>query len=167
MTSYKIFSLRSPRVNRTHYHWPKIDVFPYQQSRTHIFAYPHHQHNLGTMSFFLKTDLYPFYLRPLGPLLLPSPQNLPRAIKTMIRLGQSNIFDVCEGNTFLHRQNQVVTEKWRVPCQALTSSYPFVKSHRYPTRKICSEMLIFNRTFEQPFSLYFYQCNEYLRRTLS
>lgn len=119
------------------------------------------------MSFFPKNDLYPLVLRPLGPVLLPSPANLRRAIRAMIRLGQSNIFDVCEGNTFLHRQNRVSTETWRVPCRALISSYPFVKSQRYANRKLCTEILVFNQSIEHPLSTYFYQCNDYLPRTLT
>lgn len=166
VASYKIFSVCSTRVNRTFYNWPKIDVFPYYQSRTHVFAYPRHQHNLGTMGYLSKDDLYPLHLRPLGPLLLPSPQNLRQSIKAMVRLGRSNIFDVCEGNTFLHRQNRGSTETWRVPCRVLSSSYPFVRSHRHSSTQICTEMLIFNHTVEQILSLYQYKCNEHLPRTL-
>jgi hypothetical protein len=91
VTSYKIFSIDSSRVSRTHYRWPKIDLFPYQQSRTHIYAYPHHKHNIGTMGYLAKTDVQPTHLRPLGPLLVPTPRNLHRSLKAMIRLGQSEM----------------------------------------------------------------------------
>ncbi len=165
VTSYKIFSSRSSRVNGTHYRWPKIDVFSYQESRTHIFAFPRHDHNLGTMSYLAKTDVEPIHLRPLGPLLLPSPRNLHQSLTAMIKLGRSNVFVVCEGNTFLHRQNLPSTETWRVPCQTLRTSYPFVKSYRDSTNGICTEMLIFNDGNES-LSLFKYHCSENLLRTL-
>ncbi len=165
MTSYKIFSIHSPRVPQTHYRWPKIDVFPYRESRTHIFAFPRQKHNIGTMNYLAKTDVQPTHLRPLGPLLVPSPRNLHRSLKAMIQLGQSNIFYVCEGNTFLHRQNRASTETWRVLCEALGTSYPFVKSERDSMSGICTEMLRFNDRNES-LSLYKYKCNENLPRTL-
>jgi hypothetical protein len=99
VTSYKIFSSRSSRVNGTHYRWPKIDVFPYQESRTHIFAFPRHDHNLGTMNYLAKTDVEPTHLRPLGPLLLPSPRNLHQSLKAMIKLGKSNKFYIKSKST--------------------------------------------------------------------
>ncbi len=166
VTSYKIFSIDSSRVSRTHYRWPKIDLFPYQQSRTHIYAYPHHKHNIGTMGYLAKTDVQPTHLRPLGPLLVPTPRNLHRSLKAMIRLGQSNVFYVCEGNSFLHRRNRAATEVWRVPCAALSSSYPFVTSYRDPTSEICTEMLVFNHNGKKTLSLYKYKCDEHLPRTL-
>ncbi len=47
------------------------------------------------MSYLAKIDVRPTHLRPLGPLLLPTPRNLPRSLKVMVRLGQSNVFHVC------------------------------------------------------------------------
>ncbi|CAF0966335.1 unnamed protein product, partial [Didymodactylos carnosus] len=46
VTSYKIFSSRSKQVNGTKYRWPKIDLFPYYENKTHLSAYPKHRHNL-------------------------------------------------------------------------------------------------------------------------
>jgi hypothetical protein len=166
VTSYKIFSIDSSRVRGTHYRWPKIDVFPYQESRTHVFAFPHHRHNLGTMGYLAKTDVQPTHLRLLGPLLVPTPRNLNPSLKAMVRLGQSNLFYVCEGNSFLHRQNRASPEVWRVPCEALSSSYPFVTSYRDSKTKICTEMLVFNHNRKKNLSLYKYKCDEHLPRTL-
>ncbi len=165
VTSYKIFSINSPHVNRTHYRWPKIDVFPYQQSRTHIFAFPRHKHNIGTMNYLAKTDVQPIHLRPLGPLLVPSPRNLRSSLKAMVQLGQSSVFHVCEGNTFLHRQNRASAETWRVPCHILSTSYPFVKSQRDSMSGICTEMLLFNNQ-KKYLTLFKYKCDEHLPRTL-
>ena len=166
VTSYKIFSIHSSRINRAQYRWPKIDVFPFRESRTHIFAFPRHKHNLGTMDYLAKTDVDPIHLRPLGPLLVPSPQNLRRSLSAMIKLGQSNLFYVCEGNTFLHRQNRASTETWRIPCQSLSTSYPFVKSFRDSNSAICTEKLFFNNNTTN-LSLYKYKCHENLPRTLA
>jgi hypothetical protein len=91
VTSYKIFSLRSPIVSRTNYHWPKIDIFPYEEDATHIYAYPTHKHNLGTMNYITKTNIESLYLRLLDPLLVPSPYNLPLSLGAMIKLGRSNL----------------------------------------------------------------------------
>ena len=165
VTSYKIFSIRSSRVDRAEYRWPKIDVFPYQESRTHIFAFPRHRHNLGTMNYLSKLDVHPIHLRPLGPLLVPSPRNLRQSLSAMVRLGRANLFHVCEGNTFLHRQNQALGEPWRVPCQSLSTSYPFVKSSRDSDSGICTEKLLFNNN-EKSLSIYKYKCDENLQRTL-
>ncbi len=166
VTSYKIFSIHSSPVNRAHYRWPKIDIFPYQQSRTHIFAYPQHRHNLGTMNYLARTDVFPIHLRPLGPLLVPTPKNLRQSLKAMVRLGQSSVFYVCEGNTFLHRLNRASAETWRIPCEIISSSYPFVTSYRDSDSGICTEMLVFNHNRNKSLSLYKYKCNEHLPRTL-
>jgi hypothetical protein len=166
VTSYKIFSTRSTRVNRAEYRWPKIDVFPYQESRTHIFAFPRHKHNLGTMNYLAKTDVHPIHLRPLGPLLVPSPQNLRQSLSAMVRLGQSNIFYVCEGNTFLHRQNRASSDTWRVPCKSLSTSYPFVKSSRNSKTGICTEKLLLTDN-KKYLSLFKYKCHENIPRTLN
>jgi hypothetical protein len=117
------------------------------------------------MKYLAKTDVQPTHLRPLGPLLVPSPRNLRQSLKAMVQLGQSNVFFVCEGNTFLQRQNQVSTEIWRVPCQILSTSYPFVKSYRDSKSGICTEMLVFNNT-KKSLSLFKYKCHEHLPRTL-
>ncbi|CAF0719627.1 unnamed protein product [Rotaria sp. Silwood1] len=165
VTSYKIFSLRSPIVNRTNYRWPKIDIFPYEENDTHIYAYPKHHHNLGTMNYIAKTNVEPIYLRILGPLLVPSPRNLRLSLKAMIKLGRSNVFYACEGNTFLHRYNRGPTETWRVPCKELHNTYPFVKNKRNATTSLCFEELKFPH-LNQSLSLYKYRCEEDLPRTL-
>ncbi|CAF3330346.1 unnamed protein product [Rotaria socialis] len=165
VTSYKIFSLRSPLVNKTNYRWPKIDIFPYEENKTHIYAYPKHQHNLGTMNYLAKSDLEPIYLRILGPLLVPSPRHLRLSLKAMIKLGRSNLFYACEGNTFLHRYNRGPTETWRVPCKELHRTYPFVQNERNLTTSLCFEELKFPQ-LNQSLSLYQYRCAEDLRRTL-
>ncbi|CAF0761433.1 unnamed protein product [Adineta ricciae] len=165
VTSYKIFSLRSPIVNRTNYRWPKIDIFPYEENATHIYAYPKHQHNLGTMSYLAKSNVEPVYLRVLGPLLVPSPRQPRLSLKAMVRLGRSNLFHVCEGNTFLHRYNRGSTDNWRVPCKELHRNYPFVRSERNATTNLCSEELKFPQ-LNQGLSLYKYRCEEDLPRTL-
>jgi hypothetical protein len=165
VTSYKIFSLRSPIVNGTNYRWPKIDIFSYQENSTHIYAYPKHQHNPGTMSYITKDNVEPIYLRLLGPLLVPSPYHPRKSLKAMMRLGRSNAFYVCEGNTFLHRYNQKAIEPWRLPCEELHKSYPFVKSQHNSTTGLCYEELISSQQ-NQSLSLYVYKCDEDLQRTL-
>ena len=144
VTSYKIFSIYSTRVERTQYRWPKIDIFPYQQSHTHVFAFPRHDHDLGTMKYLPITDLEPFHLRILGPLLIPSPRNLSPSLRAMIRSEKTSVFVACEGNKFLHRQNRPSGESWRIPCRILTPSYPFVKSNYDPKNELCTESVIFN-----------------------
>ncbi len=57
LISYKIFSRQSPIVNGTNYRWPKIDLFPYQENSTHIYASPKHEHNLGTMKYINKKNI--------------------------------------------------------------------------------------------------------------
>ena len=166
MESYKIFSLRSPRVNGTDYRWPKIDLFPYQENSTHISAYPKHQHNLGTMSSMNRTDIHPLYPRLLGPLLVPSPYHPRKSLKAMIKLGRSDLFDVCEGNRYSDRDNQQLREPWRVPCKELHQSYLFVQSQRNASNGLCSEQLISSQRNET-LSFYLYQCDEYLPRTLT
>jgi len=165
VTSYKIFSLRSPLVNRAKYRWPKIDIFPYEENATHIYAYPKHQHNLGTMNYIAKTNIEPVYLRILGPLLVPSPYDPRLSLKAMVRLGRSSVFYACEGNTFLHRYNRGPTETWRVPCAELHRNYPFVRNVRNQTSGLCFEELRFPQV-EQSISLYQYRCKEDLPRTL-
>lgn len=166
MDSFKIFSRRSPRVNGTDYRWPKIDLFPYRENSTHISAYPNYQHNLGTMSTMNRTDIHPLSLRLLGPLLVPSPFHPRKALKAMIKLGHSNLFDVCESNRYFDRSNQLWKEPWRVPCKELHQSYLFVQSQRNASHSLCSEQLISSQR-NQTFSFYLYQCNEYLPRTLT
>jgi hypothetical protein len=68
------------------------------------------------MNYLAQTDVQPTYLRPLGPLLVPSRRNL---CPSLIAISH-----VCEGNTFLHRQNRASAETWRVPCHILSTSYP-------------------------------------------
>ncbi|UJR26431.1 hypothetical protein I4U23_007762 [Adineta vaga] len=165
VTSYKIFSLRSPIVNRTNYRWPKIDIFPYEENATHIYAYPKHQHNLGTMNYLAKSNVDPVYLRILGPLLVPSPRQPRFSLKSMVRLGRANVFHTCEGNTFLHRHNRGPADNWRVPCKELHKTYPFVKAERNATTNICFEELKFPQ-LNQSLSLYTYRCEEELSRTL-
>ncbi|CAF1294513.1 unnamed protein product [Adineta steineri] len=165
VTSYKIFSLRSPIVNRTNYRWPKIDIFPYEENATHIYAYPKHQHNLGTMYYLAKTNVDPVYLRVLGPLLIPSPRHPRLSLKSMVRLGRSSVFFACEGNTFLHRYNRGPTDNWRVPCKELHKTYPFVKSERNATHSLCFEELKYPQS-NRNLSLYKYRCEEDLPRTL-
>ena len=165
MTSYKIFSLRSPIVNRTNYRWPKIDIFPYEENATHIYAYPKHQHNLGTMNYLAKSNVDPVYLRILGPLLIPSPRQPRSSLKAMVKLGRSSVFYACEGNTFLHRYNRGPTEHWRVPCKELHRTYPFVRNERNATSNLCSEELRFPQ-LQQSLSFYKYRCEENLPRTL-
>ena len=166
VTSYKIFSLRSPLVNRTNYRWPKIDIFPYEENATHIYAYPKHQHNLGTMNYLAKSNVDPVYLRILGPLLVPSPRQPRLSLKSMIKLGRANLFNACEGNTFLHRYNRGPTDNWRVPCIELHKTYPFVRAERNSTSGICFEELKYPQ-LNQSLSLYMYRCEEHLPRTLS
>ncbi|CAF1109713.1 unnamed protein product [Adineta ricciae] len=163
VTSYKVFSIHSTRVEGTYYRWPKIDIFPYQQSRTHVFAHPRQDHNLGTMKYLAKTDIEPYHLRLLGPLLLPSPRHIHPTLKAMIRSGKSDVFNVCEGNKFLHRENRATTDLRRVPCYTLTSHYPFVKSGYNSSSNLCSEAVVFK---EKTHSLFLYECKESLRRTL-
>ncbi|UJR29322.1 hypothetical protein I4U23_010534 [Adineta vaga] len=153
VTSYKIFSIYSSLIDGTHYRWPKIDMFPYQQNRTHVFEFPRHDHNLGTMKYLSITDLEPFHLRLLGPLLIPSPRHLLSSLRAMIQLAKANVFVACEGNKFLLRQNRPSTESWRVPCRVLTPSYPFVKSDYDPNNKLCTESIIFNNRTNLNFSL--------------
>ncbi len=163
ISSYKIFSLNSPIINGTNYRWPKIDIFPYEENSTHIYAYPKQQHNLGTMNYILKTNIEPIYLRLLGPILVPSPYHPRKSLKAMIKLGQSNVFYVCEGNRFLHRYNQKSNETWRVPCEELHKSYLFVKSQYNSTNNLCSEQLISYQK-NQSLSLYVYKCDEDLQK---
>lgn len=165
VTSYKIFSIRSPIVNRTNYRWPKIDIFPYEENSTHIYAYPKHRHNLGTMSHIAKHHIEPVYLRILGPLLVPSPHNPRLSLQAMVRLGKANVFYACEGNTFLHRYNRGPADNWRVPCLELHKTYPFVYSQRNDTSRLCFEELKYPR-LDQSLSLYKYECAEALPRTL-
>lgn len=165
VTSYKIFSLRSPLVNRTNYRWPKIDIFPYEENATHIYAYPKHQHNLGTMNYLAKSNVDPVYLRVLGPLLIPSPRQPRLSLKSMVKLGRSNVFFACEGNAFLHRYNRGPTNSWRVPCKELHRTYPFVKNERNSTTGICNEELKFPQ-LNRSLSIYMYRCEEDLPRTL-
>lgn len=117
------------------------------------------------MNYIAKVDVEPVYLRILGPLLVPSPYNLRSSLKAMVKLGRSNIFYACEGNTFLHRYNRGPTDTWRVPCNVLHETYPFVKSERNITSKLCTEELKFPKT-NHSLSLYQYRCNEDLKRTL-
>jgi hypothetical protein len=164
--SYKIFSLRSPIVNGTNYRWPKIDVFSYQENSTHIYAYPKHEHSLAKMNYIQKTNIEPTYLRLLGPLLVPSPYNPRKSLKATIKLGRSNVFYVCEGNTFLHRYNQKSIETWRLPCEELYQSYSFVQSRYNSTNSLCYEELISSQ-HNQSLSLYVYKCDEDLPRTFT
>jgi len=133
-----------------------------------MFAYPHHQHNYGTMRPLNKSLVYPTHLRPLGPLLVPTAHSLRTSLDAMVRLGKSNLFRACQGNTFLHRQNRASSESWRIPCRLLLQSYPFVKSQRNFDTQICSEVLLLNMNNSQMKSLssYKYKCNEFLPRTL-
>jgi hypothetical protein len=117
------------------------------------------------MNYLAKMDVTPYQLRPLGPLLVPSPRNLNQSFKAMIKLERPNVFSTCEGNSILHRQNQAAREKYRVPCRTLITSYPFVKSYRDPTNGVCTEMLLFmDRNIS--LSLFKYYCEENLPRTL-
>lgn len=161
--SYKVFSIHSIRIEGTYYRWPKIDIFPYQQSRTHVFAHPRQDHNLGTMKYLAKTDVEPYQLRVLGPLLLPSPRHVHPAFKAMIRWGKSDVFNACEGNQFLHRENRATTGLCRVPCAILTSYYPFVKADYNSSSDLCSEEVVFKGKAN---SLFLYECKENLQRTL-
>ena len=117
------------------------------------------------MSYIAKTYIEPVYLRVLGPLLVPSPYDPRLSLKAMVRLGRSNIFNVCEGNTFLHRYNRGPTETWRVPCVELHRNYPFVRNERNATSRLCFEELRFPQVNES-LTLYQYRCNEDLPRTL-
>jgi hypothetical protein len=153
-------------INNTNYRWPKIDIFSYEENSTHIYAYPKHQHNLGTMNYISKTDIEPIYLRLFGPLLVPSPYHLRKSLKAVIRLGRSNVFYACDGNTVLHRYNQESVYAWRLPCNELHKTYSFVKSTRNSTKNLCYEELISYQQ-NQSLSLYVYKCDEDLQRTLS
>ncbi|CAF1015218.1 unnamed protein product [Adineta ricciae] len=72
--SYKFYSLHSTPIERAQYRWPKIDIFPYQQSQTHVFAFPRPHRNTGTIKYLSVTYLEPFPRRILGPLLIPNPR---------------------------------------------------------------------------------------------
>ena len=166
ISSYKIFSEHSPRVNGTDYRWPKIDLFLYQENTTHLYAFPKHQHNLGTMSVINRTHIEPLHLRLLGPLLVPSPKQPRKSLKAMVKLGPSNVFDVCEGNRYSSRDNQQWKEPWRVPCKELHSSYFFVRAQRNSTTGLCEEELISSRQ-NSSLSYYLYRCDEHLSRSVT
>jgi hypothetical protein len=118
------------------------------------------------MNYITKNYTEPIYLRLLGPLLVPSPYHPRKSLKAMIKLGRSNVFYVCEGNTFLHRYNKGPTEIWRLPCKELHESYSFVKSQHNSTSGLCYEQLISSQQ-NQSLSLYIYKCDEHLQRTLT
>jgi len=166
VTSYKIFSLRSPLIRGTNYRWPKIDIFPYEENATHIYAYPKHRHNLGTMNYLAKSNVDPVYLRILGPLLVPSPRQPRLSLKSMIKSGRENVFQICVGNTFLQRYNRGARNVKRLPCEKLHETYPFVRAKRNSTSGICFEELKYPQ-LNQSLSLFMYRCAEDLPRTLS
>jgi hypothetical protein len=117
------------------------------------------------MNYIAKSNVEPVYLRVLGPLLVPSPRHPRISLKAMVRLGRSNLFYVCEGNTFLHRFNRSPLDNWRVPCKELHKTYPFVKGERNETNNLCFEELKYPQ-LNQSLSLYKYRCEEDLQRTL-
>lgn len=117
------------------------------------------------MNYLAKNNVNPVYLRVLGPLLVPSPRQPRLSLKSMVKLGRSNVFYACEGNTFLHRYNRGPADNWRVPCKELHRTYPFVKTQRNETTSICVEELKYPE-LNQSLSLYMYRCEEDLPRTL-
>lgn len=117
------------------------------------------------MNYLAKVNVDPVYLRVLGPLLIPSPRQPRLSLKAMVKLGRSNLFYACEGNTFLHRYNRGPTENWRVPCKELHKTYPFIKTERDSLNNLCFEELKFPQ-LNQSLSLYKYRCEEDLPRTL-
>jgi hypothetical protein len=118
------------------------------------------------MNYIIKDYIQPIYLRLLGPLLVPSPYHPRRSLKAMIKLGRSNVFHVCEGNTFFHRSNRQATETWRVPCEELQKSFAFVRAERNSTNGLCYEELI-SLQQNHSLSVYIYKCEEDLPRTLT
>jgi hypothetical protein len=117
------------------------------------------------MNYIAKSNIEPVYLRILGPLLIPSPRNPRLSLKAMVKIGHASVFHACEGNTFLHRHNRGPAETWRVPCKELHKTYPFVRNERNATNGLCFEELRFPH-LNQSLSLYQFQCEDDLRRTL-
>jgi len=91
------------------------------------------------MDYLAKSNVDPVYLPILGPLLVPSPRQPRLSLKSMIKLGRENVFQICVGNTFLHRYNREVRQTRRIPCKKLHVTYPFVRAKRNSTSGICFE----------------------------
>ncbi|XP_062577793.1 uncharacterized protein LOC134239631 [Saccostrea cucullata] len=108
------------KVFRKNYNqWPFVDVFFYDENKTHIWdTVPQYRGRF----VFSKSDVFPLDYRLFNGLCLPVPKNI------KVILEQNYEIDRCQSPKFDHLTNNRIPSKKRmnIPCNKLFSRFPFV-----------------------------------------
>lgn len=119
--------------------WPQIEIYFYQENSYDI--------KIGSLQ---KNDIFPFHLRPFGPILLISIQNH----QAIVSMQQLNVCESISWNHQLGKQTNI-DQQQRISCEQLYTVYPFVQSKHSWRRGYCEETL---KTKRIPLSYFRYFC---------
>ncbi|CAF2381282.1 unnamed protein product [Rotaria sp. Silwood2] len=139
--------------------WPQIELYFYQENSTCIFD-SHNNNKLNMkIGYLQKNDVFPFQLRPFGPLLIHTIRN-PHAMISSQRL------NICENLPWNHRLDKATdtNHKSRIPCEQLYKVYSFVQSKQSWRRGYCEETLKTKRVPHRTLSYFRYICQESIVR---
>jgi hypothetical protein len=135
--------------------WPQIEIYFYQENATHIFDSYHNGKPNMKIGYLDKNDVFPFHLRPFGPILLPSINN-PQAMISIEGLNN------CESSLWNHQLEREthIDHQGRRPCEELNKIYLFVQSRYSWRRGYCEETLKTQRVPHKSLSYFRYTCQE-------
>lgn len=128
----KVFFSWSPYAGATSWGFPFIDIFYHDQNETHVWL-------LGTPASCPepREDVFPFVLRPLGPLWLLAPR------EPMAHFQARRMVDIetgCYAFPYSHKYERLIrNDILYANCTALRSFYPYVE--RRCSRNRCIETL--------------------------
>ena len=134
---WKFYSSRAQPIGSKTWSFPFVDINFYHVNDTRL--WDDDVHNWSEMNY-RKDHVFPLALRPFEGRQLPTPYNVVGILSTDIR----NL-EMCQPNSFSHREETSVTPCEAVPCSELYSHYPFV--HRSSDGSAgCRETLMLNGT---------------------
>ena len=113
----KIFSNKSANAGKYKWKFPFIDVFFYQENKTHLSRYFRDKR-----IFTLKHHVFPLKLRPFGKYWLPTPKS---PIKYLERLNYTGFYADCIRSTWNHRL-EIGQSPDTIKCSTLKRIYPLV-----------------------------------------
>ena len=134
---YKLFLSSGIKAGRYNWTYPFIDVFFYQQNRTHIY-----RKFRNVLVYTLKTDVFPLKLRPFGKYWLPTATN---PINYLKPLNYSNYHHTCIRGGWNHRQ-ETRQKAYRANCSIIREHFQFTSMNCLPkeSENICTELIELN-----------------------
>ncbi|XP_071098194.1 uncharacterized protein [Haliotis cracherodii] len=123
-TIWKFYNKSSIPTTSAPWRWPFLDIFFYSLNLTHFIK-------LGNgNTTYKRHDIFPLVERPFMGMMLPAPRNVEKI------LSRKQDLSICKKTCHNHKTRRKRDEIPVLPCEFLTSTFPFVRREIYNNRTV-------------------------------